>query len=766
MKIYILITIFSALFLSVKVQAQSDFYNPSAIRVLKLYFSQPNWDHLLDSLFSLGQDDRLMASINIDGTHLDSVGVRYKGYSSVDTTRVKNPLNIDLDFLKADQDYYGIIKLKLSNVIHDPSFIREVLSYEIARKYMPASKANFAYVYVNDTLLGLYTNVEAVDKRFAETHFGSRDNCYIKGSPNPLIYPLGSNSNLQYYTPDTACYDTTCYLPYYDVESDYGWTDLVNLIDTLNNNTGNIEKILNVDRTLWMLAFDYSLVNLDSYIGYAQNYYMYMDDHKIFNPVLWDLNMSFGSFRLSDGGTSAYSGGITIAKAKILNPLGLLTFSVSPRPLIKKILVDPMWKKMYLAHMRTIIYENFVSGEYYTRGQQLQATIDSCVQNDYNKFYSYSDFTNNIDTTVSAMIDYPGIKDLMEARIDYLNTFSGFLGQPVISDVTNTPVGSSFEIWITAKVSNADTCFLAYRYITNDLFTKISMFDDGNHQDGVAGDSIFGASIPTGNSVQFYLYAQNVTAGMFSPERAEYEYHLIQNTNPSDIVINEIMAINKTFIPDQNNGYDDWIEIYNNSSGSVNMLGKYLSDNVSNLNKWAFPDTSISAHSYLIIWADNETTQHGLHSNFKLSGSGEAVYLSYSGNNVIDGVTFQQQKQDTTYGRYPNGTGTFNFMRPSFSAINWPHVSVNMVPFNNSSISVFPNPSDNVINVIFKNGKEKKYLIEIVNTNGMLVYKENIESNFNGSLQKSIDVSQLQSGMYILRVVSESSAYNTKLMIY
>jgi hypothetical protein len=62
----------------------------------------------------------------------------------------------------------GFTKLKLSNVIHDPTFVREVLAYEIARKYMPASLANYANLYINDTLIGLYTNVEAVDRRFVQ----------------------------------------------------------------------------------------------------------------------------------------------------------------------------------------------------------------------------------------------------------------------------------------------------------------------------------------------------------------------------------------------------------------------------------------------------------------------------------------------------------------------------------------------------------------------------------------------------------------------
>ena len=68
----------------------------------------------------------------------------------------------------------------------DPSFVREVLSYEIARKYMPASKANYANVYVNDTLIGLYTNVESVGGEFLEGHYNSSDNPFIKGNPETL----------------------------------------------------------------------------------------------------------------------------------------------------------------------------------------------------------------------------------------------------------------------------------------------------------------------------------------------------------------------------------------------------------------------------------------------------------------------------------------------------------------------------------------------------------------------------------------------------
>ena len=122
--------------------SQDNFYNIDTIREVKIYFV-PNWDHILDSLYVAGQQDRLLATILIDGVQYDSVGIRYKGYSSVSTNRTKNPFNIKLDYVISSQNHQGIDKLKLSNVIQDPSFVREVLTYEIARKYMPSSGANF-----------------------------------------------------------------------------------------------------------------------------------------------------------------------------------------------------------------------------------------------------------------------------------------------------------------------------------------------------------------------------------------------------------------------------------------------------------------------------------------------------------------------------------------------------------------------------------------------------------------------------------------------
>ncbi len=447
------------LFIGVNVNAQSDFYNSDTLIEVRMYFQETNWDYILDSLFVEGNEDRLMGNLVIDGSSYFNVGVRYKGYSSASVNRIKNPFNIKLDYAINDQNHLGHDKIKLSNVIQDPSFVREVLSYEIARKYMPASGASFANVYVNDTLIGLYTSVEAVNKNFLINHFGTKNNAFFKGNPESLDLN-GENANLS-NSPGT---DTSDYYSLYDLKSNHGWSSLFGLIDALNSDPTNIETVLNVDRTLWMHAFNYSLINFDSYVGYAQNYYLYQDHNGQFNPILWDMNMSFASFRLADA--SEFWDGFSIAEAQTMDPLlHHNSVSVYARPLMRNLFENDTYRKMYLAHMRTIIEENFDNQEYFARGVQLQALIDTSVFNDTNKFYSYTDFQDNLTSSVSDLIDYPGITELMDARSTYLNSYIGFSGAPAISNITssaNPTVGG--DLTISASITNADEIILAYRY--------------------------------------------------------------------------------------------------------------------------------------------------------------------------------------------------------------------------------------------------------------------------------------------------------------
>ena len=138
------------------------------------------------------------------------------------------------------------------------------------------------------------------------------------------------------------------------------------------------------------------------------------------------------------------------------------------------------------------------------------------------------------------------------------------------------------------------------------------------------------------------------------------------------IVINEIMSDNETAISDEDGEYSDWIELYNTSNSSVNLLNYGLSDNSDELSKWVFPDITISSHSFLLVFASGKDRLNTdeLHTNFKISSSGESLFLSNAMGQLIDQTQSIELSSDQSYGRLPDGSDNFfalNFYTPEYS---------------------------------------------------------------------------------------------------
>jgi hypothetical protein len=127
------------------------------------------------------------------------------------------------------------------------------------------------------------------------------------------------------------------------------------------------------------------------------------------------------------------------------------------------------------------------------------------------------------------------------------------------------------------------------------------------------------------------------------------------------VVINEVLASNGHTLVDPQGEYDDWIELYNRGGAPVNLGGMYLTDDSAEPTRWQFPtntpaQTTIPAHGYLLVWADGEVGDSGLHASFKLSASGETVALfDRDGLTPIDSASFDAQRTDISYGRFPDG---------------------------------------------------------------------------------------------------------------
>lgn len=695
---------FALLFLFSSTLKSQSFYDIGTIQEIKIVFSQSNWDYMLDTA-KAGDESYLMAqTVTINGTVFDSVGVKYKGNSTYKANQTKNPWHIELDTYKP-QDYQGFKDIKLSNVAKDPSFLREVLTYEVARKYMVAPRSNYAVVYVNGSQIGLYSNSEAISKTFVKLHLSSNTETFIKCNP-----PAGAGPGTTDYP--NLVYEGTDSVDYYagyELKSDHGWDDLIAFTDTLKNHVAAIEEFLNVDQTLWMHAFNNGLVNLDSYSGgFAQNYYLYRMENGQFYPVVWDMNESFGQFSM----TGSINLTNTTSKAQMTH---LLHSNDASWPLIQKLLSVPMYKRMYLAHLKTIITENFTSNSgvnaslFYNRAQALYSLIDNAVSLDPNKLTTYAQFQSNITNDVTSGGgggpggggpgggSSPGLKNLMDARATYLLGLSDLSAtQPTISNViANVPGALPASGFITANVTNATAVYVHVRDSIDGRYIRNEMYDDGQHGDGAANDGVFGASIYLQSvQKQFYIYADAATIGRFSPERAGFEYHTVGFQTPTTgLVINEFMASNDGTIADSNGDYHDWIELYNASNSPINLGDYALSDDLSNPTKFELPNTVLASGDFVLFWASSSAQNDPYHAPFKLSKSGEEVALFFDPTgaaDTVDYISYSAQTTDVSFGRsYDASPNWITFTTATPDASNG---MLDLEEQHGPGLTIFPNP--------------------------------------------------------------------------
>lgn len=139
------------------------------------------------------------------------------------------------------------------------------------------------------------------------------------------------------------------------------------------------------------------------------------------------------------------------------------------------------------------------------------------------------------------------------------------------------------------------------------------------------------------------------------------------------VVINEVCPNNTAVATNAIGMFEDYVELFNNTPNPINLNGWFLSDRRGNRTKYQFPNVSIPGNGFLIVWCDavGDPQQAGLNAAFSLSSLGEPVVLSNPDTVVIDFVKYGPMAENVSVGRFPNGTGPFTTMIPSFNAFNF-----------------------------------------------------------------------------------------------
>ena len=379
-----------------------------AVHEIRISFTQSDWWNTLLSNYYSGNpqniDIYIPASVLIDGTPLDSVGVRLKGNASFNSPGMKKPLKLQFDEYISGQRYDGLKSFHLNNNAFDPTEIREKLMLDVLnRHHLPAPRCTFAAVYMNDEYVGLYKIIESIDKKFLSNRFGENDGNLFKGDPNGTLEWKGSNPALYYED--------------YELKNNSqqnDWSDLLDLVNRINN-SGNyfpqqIESRLDVNEYLWALAANNVFVNLDSYLYNPHNYYLYdaSQDGK-FHWISWDVGLCFGVFPLWFQSRSESLDIFYLPDPPDKVPLNAGLFSYA------------RYKEQYLNAVCTLLHEDFAPQILFPKIDSLANMIRPYVyaEPDSNRMYSTAQFEENLNfgsTDAWFASKIPGLKGFIAQR--------------------------------------------------------------------------------------------------------------------------------------------------------------------------------------------------------------------------------------------------------------------------------------------------------------------------------------------------------------
>lgn len=725
------------------------FYDESIIRTINLEFAQPNYWQLMVNNYA--SKTEIPATLTIDGLTFDSVGVRFKGQTSYSQNpSQKKSFAIAMDYAIDGQDIMGYESLNFNNAFLDPSFLREVIYLHMSRKHIPSAKGNFIHLTLNGEDWGLYGNIQNLSGDYLKEWFLSNDGTRWRAERTTGGGGPGGGGNIFGAGTSSLNYlgtDTTLYKPHYTLKKthkDNPWEDLVNVCTALGTTPAaslqdSLKQYLDIDRTLWFLAHEILFTDDDSYVWKGgMDYFLYWEPETgRMTPLEYDGNTCM-DMQFANSWSPFYRQSDT--KFALMNKL----FPV------------PALRQRYLAHVRTIIDESFNLSYADSLIDAYADFIDAEVSSDPKKIYTYNQFIAQVEE----------LKEFMQVRRTYLlNNAEVSTPAPIVGTVAYATDGELFapptsgqSVSVTAEASAVAGLSAVWLYYATGLvgnFERTEMFDDGDHEDGAANDGIYGASIPAytaGTYVRYYIEAVSANTAKtvtYAPKGAEHDVFVyrVQATvsGGSDVVINEFMASNEATAADQNGEFDDWIELYNNSQATVDLSGWFLSDNPNNIPKWKIPDgTTIAGNGYLIVWADENGTQNGLHANFKLSASGENLYLVRPDTSIVQSIEFPAQETDMGYARIPNGTGDFVIQAPTFNANNEGTVGTDDPNFEATTLRIFPNPSKGLVTV--ETNLTDEALLEVFHPTGQQLLSRNIR----GLLQ--LDLSELPAGFYFIKV--------------
>lgn len=166
----------------------------------------------------------------------------------------------------------------------------------------------------------------------------------------------------------------------------------------------------------------------------------------------------------------------------------------------------------------------------------------------------------------------------------------------------------------------------------------------------------------------------------------------------SQVVINEYSGSNVSDHPDGYGLFSDWFELYNTTGGPIDLSGYFLSDRVTNPDKWQIPaGVIIPPNGFIKVYCNGYGTFAGgnLNPSFKLTQcKPETILLADPAGTVINSVTMVPTQPNHSRGRSTDGGSTWAlFKNPtpgSGNAASFAYVDYTPRPTFNVQAGAYP----------------------------------------------------------------------------
>lgn len=341
------------------------------------------------------------ADLVVDGMPMSRVGVRITG----DRREKKPHLRVRFDAFVPGQRFFSLSSISLRANRGDPSQIRERLALDLFRRSgLCAPRAASAWVVLNGEDLGLYTQVQRVDRKLLQACFGEDAGNLYQLQPGADLVLRGQRPE-DFDPPFGTLYEKATN------ERSAGVLDILWLMRALASaDLAGIDDILDVDEYLRWLAVNSWLANLDSHPGTGGNLYLYRDAAGRFRLIPWDLARAFGNYH---GPACALSTDEMLALDPDRPTCG------DPRPLVDKILAVPDLRAAYHRHLRDLEGSTLAPEPLMALAERLHASVREAARRDGLKGFSNAEFDQALEADTppgTNPMRVPGIRPFALAR--------------------------------------------------------------------------------------------------------------------------------------------------------------------------------------------------------------------------------------------------------------------------------------------------------------------------------------------------------------